>query len=36
LLLLRNVHNSSVGLWDNLRALLCRIFESGVPRYLKT
>jgi len=30
--LLRNVHHSSV--WDNLRALLGRIFESSVPRNL--
>ena len=32
--LLSNVQDSSV--WDNLRALLGRIFESSVPRSLKT
>jgi len=34
LLLFRNVHHSS--LWDNLRALLGRIFVSSVPHTLKT
>jgi len=36
LLLFRNVHYCSVGLWNNLRVVLRRIFVSSVPRTLKT
>jgi len=35
LLLLRNVHHSSVSLGDNLRALLGRIFESQCTTQFK-